>query len=239
MSGRVPRRLVVAIATLILVALPTGVVAAPFAAKASVAPDVQYLNDTTGTVFTFTVDNTGSTSSIGAVEIDRPSNQWTITACPQAPAGWSAQRSDAMCRFRSADGTADDIRPGTSVSSFQVRATTLPGSADRTGTWGVTVSKANQFDNKSLLTAAQSEPPGLGVTAYSWQILDAIVDGSPATPGAACPAATPANHSAITASSGHTIVICGRNRMTVAGTPLAARSSLAGTFVGSAGSFTS
>ncbi len=239
MSGRVPRRLVVAIATLILVALPAGVAAAPFSAKASVAPGVQYLNDTAGTVFTFTVHNTGATSSIGAVQIDRPSNQWTITACPQAPAGWATQRSDAMCRYRSADGTADDIAAGATNSSFQVRATTLPGSADRPGTWGVTVSKSNQFDNKSLLTAAQSEPPGLGVTAYSWQILDAIVDPSPSTPGAACPAATAANHSAITGSTGHTIVICGKNRMTVAGTPLAARSLLVGTFIASAGSFTS
>src|SRR5215213_6346655 len=131
--------------------------AAAFAAAASVAPQVQYLNDTTGTVFSFTVHNTGTSTSIGAVEIDRPSNQWTIVGCPLAPAGWTASRSDTMCRYRSADGTADDIKPGQSSSAFQVKATTLPGSADRTGTWAVVVSKSNQFDNPSLTTAASAE----------------------------------------------------------------------------------
>ena len=223
---------------LVMVAAPI-VSAAPFEAKASVAPQFQPLNDTAGTVFTFTVHNTGTSASIGAVEIVRPSNRWTVAGCPRAPAGWSAQRSDAMCRFRSGDGTADDIQPGQTLSAFQVRATTLPGSADRVGTWAVTVSKSNLFDSKSLLTAASAEPPGLGVAAHSWEILDALVDGSPSTPGGPCPTATPANHSAITGSTGHTIVLCGKNRMSVSATPQAGRSSLAGTFIASAGSFTS
>jgi hypothetical protein len=90
------------------------------------------------------------------------------------------------------------------------------------------------------LTAASAEPPGLGITVNSFQVLDAIVDGSPSTAGSPCPTATAANHSAITGSSGHTIVICGKNRMNVAATPSAANSSLAGTFIGSVGgSFTS
>src|SRR3954447_16209636 len=62
---------------------------AAFAAKASVQPAVQYLNDSSGTVFSFRVHNTGTSASIGAVQIDRPSDQWTFTGCPLAPAGWS------------------------------------------------------------------------------------------------------------------------------------------------------
>jgi hypothetical protein len=45
-----------------------------FAARASASPQIQYLNDTTGTVFTFTVKNTSALSNIGAVEMSRPSN---------------------------------------------------------------------------------------------------------------------------------------------------------------------
>ncbi|MEI7769108.1 MAG: Ig-like domain-containing protein [Chloroflexales bacterium] len=212
---------------------------AAFAATAHVDPQIQYLNDTTGTVFSFTINNTGSSAMIGAVEIDRPANQWTIVACPTAPAGWSAQRSDDKCRYRSAQSTSDDIKPGQSVSTFHVKATTLVGSADRSGAWKVVVSKSNQFDTPSLLATATADPLGLGITAYSWQILDAIIDGGPATSGSRCPAATAANHSAITGSSGHTVVICGKNRMNVAATPQAAQSSLGGSFIASAGSFSS
>ena len=41
--------------------------------------------------------------------------------------------------------------------------------------WKVTVSKSNQFDNESLLLTAASEPPGLIVTVYAWEVLDAVV----------------------------------------------------------------
>lgn len=61
--------------------------------------------------FTFTVANTGTVDSIGAVEISRPGKQWQIISCPSAPSGWSAQRSDTACRFASAEGTGDDIAP--------------------------------------------------------------------------------------------------------------------------------
>ena len=91
----------------------------PHAAAASVAPQVQYLNDTTGTVFTFPIHNTGTSTSIGAVGSRPALEPWTIVGCPLAPAGWTATRSDTMCRYRSADGTADDIKPGQSSSAFR------------------------------------------------------------------------------------------------------------------------
>src|SRR5438067_1365716 len=230
---------VIAVATLAVLVVGNSVQAAPFAAKASVSPQIQYLNDTSGTLFTFTVHNIGTSASIGAVEIDRPASSWTVTACPQAPAGWTTQRADTKCRYRSATPTSDDIQPGQSSSQFQLTATTLPGSQNIVGTWGVIVSKSNGFDTPSKLTAASAEPPGLAITVHSFEVLNAIIDGTPSTAGSPCPTSTAANHSAITGSTGHTIVICGKNRMNIAATPNAANSSLAGTFIGSAGTFTS
>src|SRR5689334_2128905 len=96
------------------IALAMSAQGASFAAEASAQPGVQYLNDTAGTVFTFTIHNTGTSSSIGAVEIDRPGKQWTVTACPLAPAGWSTQLANTKCRYRSLSTTADDIAPGAS-----------------------------------------------------------------------------------------------------------------------------
>ncbi len=200
--------------------------AAPiFSAKASVSPLVQYLNDSAGTTFTFTIDNTGGVS-IGAVEISRPAASWTVTACPLAPIGWTTQRADTKCRYRSADGTADDIPGPGSSSAFRLTATVI-------------VSKTNKFDDKSKLKSAPSEPPGLTITAYTFQILDAVVVASAPAPGSACPAATPENHSAGTGATNQTIAICGKNRATLALTPTALQASLGGTFIASAGSFAS
>ncbi|EAP99107.1 VCBS [Janibacter sp. HTCC2649] len=210
--------------------------AAPYAAVASVSPGVQYLGDSTGVTFTFMVANTGTADSIGAVEIDRPGKQWQITGCPSAPTGWSAQRSDTACRFRSAAGTGDDIAPGQQTTAFRVTAVVAPGTQNLTGTWPVKVSRSSNFDTKSKLIAAASTSPGLGITAHSFQILDAVVDPATSTVGSACP--SPAK-SAVTGSAGHTIVICGRNRTTGTLTPTAAQSSLGGTFLAGQGAFSS
>ncbi len=175
------RRILPAIAGATLVFAGFGVAsAAPvFSAKASVQPLVQYLGDATGTTFTFTIDNTGDVG-IGAVDIVRPSTSWTILACPLAPSGWSTQRADTKCRYRSADTTVDDIAGHTSSGAFQVTASVVPGSQDIAGTWSVTVSSSNQFDKPSKVKSAASEPPGLTIRAYSFQILDAvIVDSAP------------------------------------------------------------
>ena len=234
-TGRRLAIVIGAVTALAGVAVPQSAAAA-FAAEASVDPLIHYLGDSTGTTFTFTIENTGTTDSIGAVEIQRPGKSWTIIGCPSAPAGWSAQRSDTMCRFRSAAGTVDDIAPSATSDDFQVRAISPTGSQNLTGTWSVKVSKSSNFDKPSKLIAAASQPPGLGITAHSFQVLDAVVDPATLTPGAPCPAPS---KSAITGSTGHTLVICGRNRTTGALTPTAAQSSLGGTFVGSHGAFSS
>jgi VCBS repeat-containing protein len=208
---------------------------AGLAGTASVLPTVQYLNDTAGTVFAFSIRNTG-TIGIGAVEVARPSTSWLVTSCPLAPAGWTIQRSDNFCRYRSAAGSADDLAPGTLTSAFQLRATTAAGSADRMGTWSVHISSSNNFDLPSALKPAPAEVPGLAVTAFSFQITDAVVAAGEA--GDPCPAPSAGDHSAITGST-QTILICGRNRMTVAATPTAALSSLGGTFIADDGTFSS
>jgi hypothetical protein len=141
--------LLTVVALAVAVTVPVVSLGAAFAAKSSVQPLAQYLNDATGTVFTFTIHNTGTSSSIGAVELSRPSSLWTVTACPQAPAGWTTQRADTKCRYRSASATSDDIQPGASNSQFKLTATTLAGSQDVAGMWGVIVSKSNGFDDSS------------------------------------------------------------------------------------------
>jgi VCBS repeat-containing protein len=209
--------------------------AAPtFAATASITNAPQYLGDTAGTVFTFTVTNTGSEVTIGAVEVERPSNGWSVMSCGTAPAGWSVQAADPRCRYRSGEGGSDDILPGQS-RQFSVRASTLPGTVNRVGVWNVEVSKSNQFDQPSLLTAAEGTNGGLTTTAYTWEVTDAVVANAAVAAGSACPAA---DKDAITSST-QTIVVCGRNHATTALTPVAAYSSLGGTFLASSGTFSS
>jgi hypothetical protein len=210
--------------------------AAAFSARASVTPGFQYVGASGGATFTITIGNAGTADSIGAVEIGRPGKAWTITACPSAPDGWTAQRADTLCRYRSDGSTADDIAPGAASSDFQVRATVPAGTQDQTGTWPVKVSRSGVFDKKSLVVAAATAPNDLGITAYSFEVLDVVVDPASTTPGAACPSASRAAGSA---STGHTLVVCGRNRTTATLTPTAARSSLAGTYDDRAAGFAS
>jgi len=209
--------------------------AASYVATASVSPAVQFLGDGSGTLFTFTVNNTGTTASIGAVEIARPSTAWTITDCPSAPPFWRAQTAAGKCRYR-ADGTVSHwIQPGQSAQ-FGIVATTTSGSQDRSGVWPVAVSKTNSFDTRSALSAAPAPPDGtLTTTAHSFQVLDVGIAATVPVPGAACPALS---HEAVTASTAN-VVVCGRNRTTVTLTPNAANSSLSGTWIGTSGTFTS
>ena len=205
-----------------------------FAATAEVDDDVQYLNDSTGKTFTFTVNNTGTTDSIGAVSIRRPSNFWTVTGCPQAPVGWTATLSDVRCQYRSAVGPIDDILPGASSSDFKLTATTRGGSTNRSGDWQVVVSRDNNFSTGNTMNASPTGK-GLDITAYVWEVTDAVVADAAQPADTACP---PSNKSAF-ASANHVMVICGRNHADSALTPTAAHSSLGGTFVGSASGFTS
>jgi VCBS repeat-containing protein len=205
-----------------------------YAAKASVAPALYYIGDSAGSVYTFTVKNTGSTTSIGAVEINRPTTGWQVTSCPTPPTGWVATASSTKCRFRSATTKSDDIKPGLS-KTFNVKSKTDPGTTNRVGTWAVVVSSSNQFDTPSALKAATPMGGGLSTTLYTFELTTAVVSNTSKVPGTACPAA---NKEAVIGSS-KTIVICGKNRATATLTPVSSRSSLSGTFIATPGTFLS
>jgi VCBS repeat-containing protein len=205
------------------------------AALAEVSPRFHYLDDSAGTLFTFSITNTGGSTGIGAVEIRRPSSAWSLLACPQAPAGWTAQLSTESCRYRSADGPVDDIAPRQNSRNFQLRASTIAGAADRPGVWQVFTSSSNSFDPAGLIDAAPISLPWLSIVAHSWEILDVVIAAAPPAPGSPCPAP---NKQAI-ADSSATLLVCGKNRMNVVGIPLAARSSIGGSMLASSGSFSS
>jgi hypothetical protein len=121
---------------------------APYHAAASFEPAVPLLNDLTSTAFTFSVHNTGTSVSIGAVAIEPPSSIWTILGCSQGPAGWTAELSGGKCLYRSEDAPSDDIGPGLRTGGFRLAATAR-ADANYSGAWKVTVSKANHFDDDS------------------------------------------------------------------------------------------
>jgi outer membrane protein assembly factor BamB len=221
---------------LVLVAVLVPVAQAAVAAKASVKPQVQYLNDTKGTTFSFTVKNTSTASeSLGSAQISTPSAQWTITACPAAPTEWTAVAAAATCTFDSASGTGDNI-PAAGAGTFKVTATTAPGSANVTGlSWTVSVDQDDTYNAGTAVTAHPTKTGALSTTLYAWQVLSAVVSNSTATVGAACPAA----HKTAIAGSSPVIVICGKNRANVALTPASGNSSLSGTLIASAGTFSS
>jgi Bacterial Ig domain len=205
-----------------------------FAASAEADSNIHYLNDSAGRVFTFTVNNIGTGDGIGAVSIRRPSNVWTVTACPKAPAGWSTSLSDVRCQYRSTVLPSDDIAPGASSSDFKLTATTRGGVTNRSGAWEIVVSRTSNFSSGDSLQASGAGA-GLGITAYVWEVTDAVVAGSTASANSSCPAG---NRSA-DASAAHVLVICGRNHADTALTPQAAHSSLDGSFVDSASNFSS
>ncbi|HVF06439.1 MAG TPA: Ig-like domain-containing protein [Frankiaceae bacterium] len=204
-----------------------------YAARASVVPGLYYIGDSAGSVYGFKVKNTGSTTSIGAVEINRPST-WSISGCPTAPAGWTATTSTTKCRYRSATTKSDDIKPGV-TKTFGVKAKTDAGSTDRAGTWGVVVSSSNQFDTPSQLKTALSMGSGLTSRLHTFEVTTAVVETGVPVPGTACPSS---NKSAIVGST-RTIVVCGRNHANVSLTPTSTYSTLGGTYIGTRGTFSS
>ncbi|RNL63791.1 tandem-95 repeat protein, partial [Nocardioides marmoriginsengisoli] len=209
----------------------TTVAAAPvLAARAAVTPSAAYLGRP-GSVFTVTVTNTG-TRPLATVEVDRPGRSWTITRCPKAPRGWAVRRTRAMCQFRSLVPARTAIKAGASSSAFRVAATSKPATVNKAGYWKVKAGRGNVFDRRNKLVAARAMRPGLRVVAFAFQVLDVVVDPGTRTPGARCPAR---RRTAPAASSGHTFVICGRNRTNRTLVPTAARSRLGGTFVSGGG----
>ena len=218
--------------------LAPGAGAATFGATASVDVRTQYVGDV-GKDFTFTVTNTGTVDPIAAVLISRPNTRWAITACPAGPAGWTAVAArtfvDTKCRYTSAAGPADDITPGGSSAAFVVRADSVPGAADASGNWVVWASKSGSWGSTDITAAAPASAGTLGTTAHVWEITDAVVTGAAVTPDSACP---PAAKQAGTGAD-TVIVICGRSHANTALTPVAADSTLGGTFLQAPGTFTS
>jgi VCBS repeat-containing protein len=235
MSRRSFRRLAFSVTVVAILAtlLPGVAVARGFAARASLTPRLQYVGDSVGTTFSLTVKNTGTVRTIGSVQISRPTAFWAVTACPAAPAGWTAIKKSASCQFRSQPGQADDIARGQSAH-FDFVATTAPSLANRNGTWTVAVSKNSDFSDPSWITQAASMAPGLATTAYSFEVTDAVLAASPATVGDPCPAS---NQVGAAGATGQIIVICGTNHTNSTQTPKQAYSSLDGTFLTAHGGF--
>ncbi|MDQ4070650.1 MAG: cadherin-like domain-containing protein, partial [Actinomycetota bacterium] len=245
-EGRTPgrtttpiHRALLAVTGLLLAAgiLAGSAAAASFAATASVDVHEQFVGET-GRVFTFTVNNTSTTDSIGSVLISKPSSKWTITGCPAGPAGWTAAVArttfDVKCRYTSATGTGDDIQPNQSSAEFKVQANSAAGAEDATGNWVVGVSKNTSFSAPDGINATAAAE-GLNTTARVWEITDAVVAPAALTPDSACPA--PAKD----ANTGSTqvLVICGKNHANTTLTPDPAQSSLGGTLLSSPGTFSS
>jgi hypothetical protein len=208
MIARTSLRAIGAAVTISLVALTAGAqptLGYAFAARASVSPTQMFVGDSAGTLLTFTVRNTGTARSLGAVEISRPFSFWTVLSCPSAPAGWSAIGTASDCEYRSASGVADDIAPHGSAT-FTLVVATAASNSNRAGTWRVIVSQTNDFDQAALLKQAAATSPGLKTTAYSFEVTDVVIADVPATIGNACPASNKE------ASSGTaTVVVCGVN----------------------------
>jgi hypothetical protein len=204
-----------------------------FSASASVAPQAQYLDDSAGTVFVFTVNNTGTTP-IGAVEIAPPSADWTVVGCPAGPSpAWTRFVLSGSCRYRADVNTGDWLQGGQSAT-FHLRATTTPGTQDRIGTWPVTVSNTRNLLVPANTVGATADGSGaLNTHVYSFQVLNVGVAAAVPTAGTACP---PLAHKEPTASA-RNVVVCGRNRATTALTPAAAFSSLSGDWLASPGGF--
>lgn len=231
---RVAAVLAIGMASVVATLVPAG--AAPsFSAAASVTPGAQPQGSETGATFTFAVHNTGSAGTIGAVEITRASSLQTVVACPIAPAGWTVETSASRCRFRSAPGTDDDIGLGQLSSQFWVSTVTSKGNQDTSANWSVKVSRRNKFDD---LVAASAEPPGLTAKLHSFEVFFVGFDPlGPTVPGGPCPEV--ATSTLLPGSTGHTVVICGRNGTRSTLTPTAAQSSLAGSLLSSSGRFSS
>lgn len=241
-SGRA-RRLVLAIVVTITAAVTVAVSAVPpvgadpsVSAKASATPGVQPLNDSIfGTPFRFSIRNTASAGTIGAIEITRASVSQTIAECQTVPSGWTVVRTDSRCRYLSGPGTADDIAPGQVNTEIQLIANTAIGTQNASGSWSVKVSKKSSFED---LVSATAEAPGLTLAVHSFEVQGLVIDPSgDSTPGAPCPPgdAKPL----LPGSSGHTVVACGWNGTRSTLTPTAAQSSLSGSLFSVTGTFQS
>ena len=233
LSGRFA--IAVAIGMMVVAVVPGVALGHGFDARASITPRSQFVGDTVGTTYTLKVKNTGTVRKIGAVEIAAPNSFWTITGCNDAPPTWTTAQTADSCFYMSGAGAGDDIAPGHSAT-FTFVATTHAANANRSGTWTVSVSTGPDFSNPSWIKQAPAMSPGLKTTAYSFEITDAVVAGSPAAIGDPCPAADKDAGAGLT---GQTIVICGTNHTNGSQLPKNAYSHLSGTFIAGHGPLSS
>jgi hypothetical protein len=230
------RRALIGAARVVAALLGGGTVPAQasVAATASATPRIQYVGDSAGTTFTFTVTNASTASeSLGSVRITRAGTPWTITACPSAPAGWTAVVAATTCTFDSPAGATGNIAAG-GHATFTVTATTATGAANATGHWPVRVDADDTYNGGTNSAAASAATAGaLAIKLDVWEITSAVLQPSVATAGAVCPKA---NKTALQ-SAPMDVVICGRNHANTALTPQTANSSLAGTMFDVKGGF--
>ncbi|MDQ1712246.1 MAG: large repetitive protein [Frankiaceae bacterium] len=232
-GGRLARGLLIALPLggALVAALASTASGAAFGASVSVSAPPQYLGDTAGTTFTFTVKNTGTSNRIGAVEIRRPSDGWTVVACPAGPAGWKRTATASSCRYTSAVSAADDLAPK-AAKTFQVKATSAQGRTNRTGTWRAVVSRSNGFSPAgNVANAAPTTTTSMTSTVFTWQVVSAPLTGSTAFGG--CPAGAKSAHAGTT----HTAVVCARNHAYTRLAPVKAYSALGGTMVKTPGGY--
>ena len=218
--------LVLAVMTLGLLVPGAGAHGGAPRVSAVLSPHVQFLGDSAGTVFTFTVSNPANGQSVGRVEIDRPSSFWAVVGCPGAPSGWTAHQAEDGCRYDNEGGSAGELPPGASSSAFQLTAASRQGTADRTGSFHITVGGAED-DEDSPVRAVAGVVGGLDVTAFSFEVLDVVASRTPVAPAAPCP---PANRTA-TPGADQVLVVCGKNRTTQTLVPVPALSTLGGTLL--------
>src|SRR4051794_30530644 len=198
------------------------------AAAASVDTHSEFL-DAPASSFTATVHNTGSVR-IGAVAVTPPSG-WQVTACSTRPTGWTATKSSTGCRYTSASTTSDDIRAGSSAP-FGIGLQPVASGTNAGGSLNVSVTSTNNFAIGSFVSASP-EGSGLDLVAYAWEVLDAVVAKSAPQIGSACPPAQ-----AVARPTGNVIVVCGRNASSDAQALSADHTTIGGTLLASAGTFT-
>jgi VCBS repeat-containing protein len=222
----------------LLAAVAQAVAPPAFAASAALTQELRYIGDSAGSNYEFTLKNTGTSKNIGAVQIARPSNAWTISACPTGPSGWAKEVTATRCRYRSGGSTADDIKPG-QTRTFVVKAKTAPGINDVTGKWDVKISMKNGFDSDDddevAFKNALATGSGLTSKLYTFEVTDAVVANAAQATATACPAP---NRTAVVGSQ-VTIIVCGKNHASSPLTPTSARSTLGGSYIDTPGTFAS
>jgi len=221
---------------MLLAASAGSTAAANVVATASVTPKIQYVGDTAGTTFSFTVtDGSTASESLGSVRITRPGVAWTITGCPGAPLGWVRVKAVSSCTYNSAPGIGDNIAAG-ATAHFKVKATTAAGSADVTGmSWDISVNQADTYTTIGATSASAATTGALSAAIYTWQVVSAVVAPLPSSVGSACPAA----NSSATAGSAIVLVVCGENHANTALTPASVNSTLTGSLIAAKGTFSS